>query len=91
MIYNATASPSEKEYSSINDSPEAIAFSYEITTTPINVTGFKPTAKVEVDSTKVSVTGLAALEKVLYGEEGVSGSDARLPLPDEVKTLVATV
>ena len=91
LIYNATASPSEKEYSSINDSPEAIAFSYEITTTPINVTGLKPTAKVEVDSTKVSVTGLAALEKVLYGEEGVGGSDARLPLPDEVKTLVATV
>ena len=91
LIYNATASPSEKEYSSINDSPEALAFSYEITTTPITVTGFKPTAKVEVDSTKVSVTGLAALEKVLYGEEGVGGSDARLPLPDEVKTLVATV
>lgn len=85
LIYNAMASPSERSYSSINDSPEATAMSWEITTTPVNVTGFAPTALVTIDSTKTTKEKLAALEAILYG-----GADAepRMPLPDEIKTLV---
>lgn len=87
LIYGALASPSEKAYATINDSPEAITFSWEVTTTPVNVTGHKPTASVTIDSTKVSAEALAALEKVLYGDgEG----EARLPLPDEIVTIMAT-
>ena len=85
LIYGATASPSEKAYETINDSPEAITFSWEITTTPVNVAGFKPTASIVIDSTKADPTCLAALEAKLYG--GGSG-EAELPLPDEVKTLM---
>ena len=85
MIYGALASPSEKAYATINDSPEAITFSWEVTTTPVPVTGFKPTASLVIDSTKVSKEQLAALEAVLYGDDDV---DARLPLPDEVKTIL---
>lgn len=85
LIYGAMASPSEKAYATINDSPEAITFSWEFTTTPVNVTGFKPTSYVCVDSTKVDAEKLAALEAVLYGSES---EEARLPLPDEVATLV---
>ena len=81
LIYGALAAPSEKGYSTINDSPEAITFSWELTTTPVNVTGFKPTASVTIDSTKVDPTKLKALEDVLYGSESV---EARLPLPDEI-------
>ena len=84
LIYGAMAAPSEKAYSTINDSPEAITFSWEVTTTPVAVTGMKPTATVVIDSTKVDATKLAALEAILYG-----GTEAaRLPLPDEVKTLM---
>ena len=86
LIYGAMAAPSEKAYSTINDSPEAITFSWEVTTTPVAVTGMKPTATVVIDSTKVDATKLAALEKILYG---AAASAARLPLPDEVKTLMA--
>lgn len=86
IIYGATASPSEKGYSTINDSPEAITFSWEVTTTPVNVTGFKPTASIVIDSTKADKTKLTALEKILYGGEE---EDARLPLPDELATLMA--
>lgn len=91
LIYGAKASPSEKAYSTINDSPEAITFSYEITTTPVNVTGHKPTASLIVDSTKVGAEKMAALEAILYGKDGVESSpnnNPRLPLPDEVITLL---
>ena len=86
LIYNATASPSERAYSTVNDSPEAIEFSYELTTTPIGVTGYKPVASVTIDSTKVAADKLAQLEQILYGVEG--GSDPRLPLPDEVISIL---
>lgn len=69
MIYNALAAPSEKAYATINDSPEAITFSWEVTTTPVNVEGFKPTASVTIDSTKVNADKLASLEKILYGTD----------------------
>lgn len=129
IIYGALASPSEKAYATINDSPEAITFSWEITTTPVNVTGAKPTASLTIDSTKVDAEKLAALEKVLYGDiytalseqpadwstnykqyytktgndyvavtgesapswsadTYYSSAEARLPLPDEIKTLL---
>lgn len=90
IIYGALAAPSEKAYSTINDSPEAITFSWEITTTPVNVTGAKPTASIVIDSTKADPTKLAALEDILYGKDGDSGSGTgpRLPLPDEIKTLM---
>ena len=85
LIYGALASPSEKAYASVNESPEAITLSWEITTTPVNVTGFKPTAHVEINSTKVDAEKLAALETILYGS---GETEARLPLPDEIVTLV---
>ena len=93
IIYGAMASPSEKAYATINDSPEAITFSWEITTTPVNVAGAKPTASVVIDSTKADPTKLAALETILYGKDpttdgGSDGVDPRLPLPDELKTLM---
>lgn len=82
IIYGALASPSEKAYATINDSPEAITFSWEVTTTPVNVTGAKPTASITIDSTKADPTKLAALEKKLYGD---TDTQATLPLPDEIK------
>lgn len=85
LIYGALAAPSEKGYSTINDSPEPITLSWEITTTPINVAGFKPTACVTIDSTKVDETKLAALEAILYGSDS---EGARLPLPDELITIL---
>lgn len=88
IIYGALAAPSEKAYATINDSPEAITFSWEVTTTPVNVTGAKPTASITIDSTKATPEKLTALEKILYGDAEV---EARLPLPDEIKTLFTTV
>lgn len=88
IIYGALAAPSEKAYATINDSPEAITFSWEVTTTPVNVTGAKPTASITIDSTKVDSTKLAALEDILYGKDGEPGNEPRLPLPDEIKTLM---
>lgn len=88
MIYGALAAPSEKAYSTINDSPEAITFSWEVTTTPVNVTGYKPTASLVIDSTKVDAAKLKALEDILYGTEE---DEARLPLPDEIAGMFATV
>ena len=85
IIYGALAAPSEKAYATINDSPEAITFSWELTTTPVAVAGHKPTASVVIDSTKVGVENMAKLEAVLYGSES---EEARLPLPDEIITLV---
>lgn len=84
IIYGATASPSEKGYSTVNDSPEAITFSWEISTTPVNVTGFKPTSLVTIDSTKVNSEKLKTFEDILYGTEE---NEARLPLPEELITL----
>lgn len=85
IIYGAKASPSERAYSTVNDSPEALTFSWEISTTPVNVTGHSPTASVTIDSTKTDTTKLAALEAILYGSEE---TEARLPLPDEIVEIV---
>ena len=87
LIYGALATPSEKAYATINDSPEAITFSWEVTTTPVAVEGFKPTASLTIDSTKVDKDKLTALEDILYGKDSV---EARLPLPNEVATLMKT-
>lgn len=81
LIYGCLASPSEKAYSTVNDSPEAITFSWEVSTTPVNVPGLKPTASITIDSTKVDPTKLEALEKILYGDEM---TEPKLPLPEEV-------
>lgn len=86
LIYGALAAPSEKAYSTINDSPEAITFSWDFSTTPVSVDGFKPTASIVIDSTKVDPIKLAALEKILYGDTEV---EARLPLPNEVATTLS--
>lgn len=86
LIYGAKAAPSEKGYQTINDSPEAITFSWEVTTTPVNVEGFKPTASVTIDSTKINPEKLKKIEDMLYGE---GATDAKLPLPDELKTILA--
>ena len=90
IIYGAMAAPSEKAYATINDSPEAITFSWELSTTPVSVAGFEPTAYLEIDSTKVEAEKLQKLEDVLFGKEGADESDAgpRLPLPDEIKTII---
>lgn len=85
LVYGALASPSEKAYSTINDSPEAITFSWEFTTTPVAVNGFEPTACITIDSTKVDPEKLTALEAKLYGAEA---GEATLPLPNEVATLL---
>lgn len=84
LIYGAQASPSEKAYATINDSPEAIAFSWEFTTTPVPVTGRKPTSILTIDSMKSDAADLASLEGILFG---TVGDDARLPSPDEVIAL----
>lgn len=85
LIYGALASPSEKAYSTINDSPDAITFSWDFSTTPVNVNGFKPTANIVIDSTKVTAEKLANLEKILYGD---TETEPRLPLPDEVASVM---
>ena len=81
LIYGAKAKPSEKGYQTINDSPEAITFSWEISTTPVNVAGFKPTACVTIDSTKIEPEKLTQIETLLYGD---TSAEAKLPLPDEI-------
>ena len=87
IVYGCQASPSEKQYSTINDSPEAITSSWEVSTTPVNVTGKKPTATLIIDSTKTDKAKLTALEAILYGSEQ---TEPRLPLPDEIATLMTT-
>ncbi len=95
LIYGCLASPSEKGYSSVNDSPEAISLSWEFTTTPVEITTqvdgktLKPASLLTFDSTKVSAEKLAALEEILFGKDpttsdGDDGVEPRLPLPDEV-------
>lgn len=81
LIYGCKAAPSEKAFQTINDSPEAITFSWEVTTTPVNVEGFKPTSTLVIDSTKVDAEKLAAIEAKLFGSES---EEASLPLPDEI-------
>ena len=99
LIYGALAAPSEKAYATVNDSPEAITFSWEISPTPVEVKGFKPTASLVIDSTKVDATNLGKLEDILYGcdaqeadsEHGIPAKEAkvaRLPLPDEVLDII---
>lgn len=85
IIYGALAKPSQKEYQSVNNDPSAIELSWEVSTTPVKVTGMKPTATLEIDSTKIDPAKLTALEDILYG---TAEKKARLPLPDEIKTLV---
>ena len=94
IIYGAMASPSEKAYSTINDSPDAITFSWELSTTPVAVANFKPTASLTIDSTKVDAQKLATLEEILYGKDGTGEDhstgavDPRLPLPDEIANIM---
>lgn len=93
LIYGALAAPSEKNFATINDSPEAIAFSWEVTTTPVNVTGHKATASLTIDSTKVTPAKMAAIEEILYGKDATTDPvaaavDPRLPLPDEVVSIL---
>ena len=88
IVYGCQASPSEKQYSTINDSPDAVTFSWEVSTTPVNVNGKKPTATLIIDSTKADKAKLTALEAILYGSES---TEPRLPLPDEIATLMTTV
>ena len=83
IIYGALASPSERSYETVNDSPEAMTFSWDITTTPVAVTGFKPTAHVELDSTKIEKTKLEKIEAKLYGTDEPSGEPTLL-MPDEI-------
>lgn len=102
IVYNASASPSERAYSTVNDSPEAIEFSYEFTTTPIAITGdaykdYKPISVLTIDSTKVeTAANLTALENILYGTAATTGEnptsavEARLPLPEEVISIIKT-
>jgi hypothetical protein len=96
LVYNATSSPSEKQRQTINESPEAQTFSYEFKTTPVGVTvipDIKATSHIEIDSTKVSAAGLAAIEEILYGkaaEGSTPAVDPRLPLPDEVYTIISS-
>jgi len=86
LVYGALAAPSEKAYATINDSPEAITFSWAFTTTPVSIAGLKPSALITIDSTKVSAADLIAIENALYG---TGGTDPRLPLPDEIISIVA--
>lgn len=85
LVYGAKVSPSSRDYKSINDSPEAVEFSWEVSTTPVTVTGAKNTSTLTIDSKKVSAAALKAIEDVLYGTEE---KEARLPLPDEVKSII---
>lgn len=87
IVYGCLASPSEKAYATVNDSPEAITFSWEVTTTPVEVTGFKPTSQITIDSTKVDAEKLAALEAKLYGSDTEPSSEPTLPMPDEIATM----
>lgn len=87
LVYGCLASPSEKAHATVNDSPEAGTMSWEYATTPVAVAGRKPTASVTIDSTKVNKEKLAALEAIIYGSDDV---EARLPLPDEIATLMGT-
>lgn len=85
LIYGAMASPSERAYATVNESPEAITFSWTITTTPVEIKGMKPSACITIDSTKVEALKLKALEDALYG---TAEKEAHLPLPEELITIL---
>ena len=85
LVYGAKAKPSEKAYATVNDSPEAVTFSWEVTTTPVNVAGFKPTASVTIDSTKIEAGKLKAIEDKLYGTQD---QEPALLMPDEIKQII---
>ena len=85
IVYGALAAPSEKAYNTVNDSPEAVTLSWELSTTPVSVADMLPTASLTIDSTKVDVAKLKKLEDILYGTDE---AEARLPLPDEIATIV---
>lgn len=85
IVYGAKAAPSEKAYQTVNDSPEAITFSWELTTTPVNVEGHKPTACVTIDSTKVEPAKLTSIEEALYGSDT---KEPKLLLPDEIAAII---
>lgn len=87
LIYGATAAPSQRAYGTVNDSPEAITFSWEINTTPVEVPGYKPTASLVIDSTLVSPAAMAKLESIIYGTDD---AEPRLPMPEEVISLVGS-
>lgn len=86
LIYGALAAPSEKNYATVNDTPEAITFSWEVTTSAVPVLGFKPTAQLVIDSTKITPEQLVSIEKIIYGDEE---EEARLPLPEEIMGMLA--
>lgn len=86
IIYNATAAPTEKAYNTINDSPEAITMSWEVSTVPVEVKGYKPTAHIEIDSTKVEAAKLTKIEEALYGS---TDAEPKVLLPDEIVALIA--
>ena len=88
IVYGCTASPSEKSYATVNDSPDAITFSWEVKTTPVNVAGYKPTATLVIDTRFADAANVAKLEKLLYGDET---TDPKLPTPQEVITLMGVV
>lgn len=96
LVYGCDAAPSSKGYQTVNDNPDAITFSWEVSTTPVKVTGFKPTAKIDIDSTTTDPDKLEALMDILYGtndgvgENATTGTDPRLPTPDEILALVGT-
>lgn len=87
LIYGCLAAPSEKAYSTINDNPDAVTFSWEVTTTPVNATGFKPTSQITIDSTKVAKEKMTKIEDLLYGTED---NEPSLPLPDELAAVFTT-
>lgn len=94
LVYGASASPSERSYQTINDSPEAIEFSWEISTIPVPITGFKPTAHMEIDSTKLTSAQLKAIEDILFGRDanvsaGIESITPHLPMPDEILSIIA--
>lgn len=97
LLYGAMASPSERAYNTVNESPETITFSYTVSTTPASIKTkidgkeLKPTALLTIDSTKAAPDKLKALEDVLYGTDGDSATEARLPLPDEVFEILGYV
>lgn len=86
LVYGCLASPSDRSYATVNDSPEAISFSWSVTTTPVEVSGFKPTSIVTIDSTVTTAAKLAALESILYGTGGTTTVNPKLPLPAAVIT-----
>ena len=90
LVYGCQASPSDRNYATANDSPEAISFSWSVTTTPVDVVGYKPTATLEIDATKATAAKIAALEEILYGTtSGGTTTPGRLPLPAEVITIMS--